>query len=118
MCDEIEKAKKQLREVGIQTKYKQDGSINRHKARPVVKATSRSPCWLKLASTLPCGGGHIGPSHIRNGVRLGGPSHVRSDVRLGGPSHVRSDVRLIGPSHNRDPWTLYLYTLSELVAYF
>nr|CAD1840399.1 unnamed protein product [Ananas comosus var. bracteatus] len=75
-------------------------------------------CWLKWASILPCGGSHVGPSHIRNGVTLGGPSHVQSGVRLGGPSYVQSGVRLVGPSHNRDPWALYLYALSELVAYF
>nr|CAD1823068.1 unnamed protein product [Ananas comosus var. bracteatus] len=47
-----------------------------------------------------------------------GPSHVRNSVRLDGPNHVRSGMRLSEPSHNRDPWALYLYALSELVAYF
>lgn len=35
-----------------------------------------------------------------------------------GPSHIWSGVRLVRPSHNRDSWTLYLYALSELIAYF
>nr|CAD1822961.1 unnamed protein product [Ananas comosus var. bracteatus] len=31
----------------------------------------RGDCWLKWASILPCGGRLCGPSHVRNGVRLG-----------------------------------------------
>nr|CAD1829823.1 unnamed protein product [Ananas comosus var. bracteatus] len=37
---------------------------------------------LMPIASCPVAGGHVGPSHVRNGVRLGGLSHVRNGLEL------------------------------------
>nr|CAD1840603.1 unnamed protein product [Ananas comosus var. bracteatus] len=81
-------------------------SIKRSKKSKRKGSKKKRPSDLDLCSSCLVAGGYVGSSHVRNGMRLGGPSHIQIGMRLG------------GPSHNRDPWALYLYTLSELVAYF
>nr|CAD1823246.1 unnamed protein product [Ananas comosus var. bracteatus] len=48
------------------------GALLEHPADAAAAVGARPHvCWLKWASILPCGGRPCGPSHVRNGVRLG-----------------------------------------------